>query len=200
MQSIKSKEICSSPKIITFKKLLDTQTCKEIIKEFSPKNVPSYVTDGYKVSKSKLRSSSSSLIEEEGEKIYQLRKKTCSLLNWNFKDSERFQFITYKKNEKYAPHFDAFDLNQIKKISKRRKTQRIFTNIIYLNEDFEGGDTHFPKLGISIKAEAGMMLSFENCIDKTNFINPFSIHESIPITKGKKNILISWLLKEVADY
>ena len=199
MQSIKSKEICSSPKIIIFKKLLDTQSCIEIIKEFSPRNSPSYVTDGNKVSKSKLRSSSSSLIKKEEEKIYQLRKKTCSLLNWNFEDSERFQFITYKKGEKYAPHFDAFDLNQMKKISNRKTTQRIHTNIIYLNENFEGGDTYFPKLGISIQAEAGMMLSFENCIGKTNFINPFSIHESLPITKGKKNILITWLLREVAD-
>ena len=199
MQSIKSKEICSSPKIIIFKKLLDTQSCIEIIKEFSPRNSPSYVTDGNKVSKSKFRSSSSSLIKKEEEKIYQLRKKTCSLLNWNFEDSERFQFITYKKGEKYAPHFDAFDLNQMKKISNRKTTQRIHTNIIYLNENFEGGDTYFPKLGISIQAEAGMMLSFENCIGKTNFINPFSIHESLPITKGKKNILITWLLREVAD-
>ena len=199
MQSIKSKEICSSPKIIIFKKLLDTQSCIEIIKEYSPRNSPSYVTDGNKVSKSKLRSSSSSLIKKEEEKIYQLRKKTCSLLNWNFEDSERFQFITYKKGEKYAPHFDAFDLNQMKKISNRKTTQRIHTNIIYLNENFEGGDTYFPKLGISIQAEAGMMLSFENCIGKTNFINPFSIHESLPITKGKKNILITWLLREVAD-
>ena len=199
MQSIKSKEICSSPKIIIFKKLLDTQSCAEIIKEFSPRNSPSYVTDGNKVSKSKLRSSSSSLIKKEEEKIYQLRKKTCSLLNWNFEDSERFQFITYKKGEKYAPHFDAFDLNQMKKISNRKITQRIYTNIIYLNENFEGGDTCFPKLGISIQAETGMMLSFENCIDRTNFINPFSIHESLPITKGKKNILITWLLRKVAD-
>ena len=199
MQSIKSKEICSSPKIIIFKKLLDTQSCIEIIKEYSPRNSPSYVTDGNKVSKSKLRSSSSSLIKKEEEEIFQLRKKTCSLLNWNFEDSERFQFITYKKGEKYAPHFDAFDLNQMKKISNRKTTQRIHTNIIYLNENFEGGDTYFPKLGISIQAEAGMMLSFENCIGKTNFINPFSIHESLPITKGKKNILITWLLREVAD-
>ena len=199
MQSIKAYEIYSSPKIIIFKKLLDTNTCKEIIQEFSPKNKPSHVTDGNVISKSKLRSSSSSLIKREDNKIYQLRKKTCSLLNWNLEDSERFQFITYKKGEKYAPHFDAFDLNQIKKISKRRTTQRIYTNIIYLNEDFEGGDTYFPKLGISIQAEAGMMLSFENCIDKTNFINPFSIHESLPITKGRKNILITWLLREIAD-
>ena len=199
MQSIKSREICSSPKMVIFKKLLDTQSCTEIIKEFSPRNSPSYVTDGNKVSKSKLRSSSSSLIKKEEEKIYQLRKKTCSLLNWNFEDSERFQFITYKKGEKYAPHFDAFDLNQMKKISNRKITQRIYTNIIYLNENFEGGDTYFPKLGISIQAEAGMMLSFENCIDGTNFINPFSIHESLPITKGKKNILITWLLRKVAD-
>ena len=199
MQSIKSKEIYSSPKIIIFKKLLDKKSCIEIIKEFSPGNTPSYVTDGNKISKSKLRSSSSSLIKKEEEKIYQLRKKTCSLLNWNLEDSERFQFITYKKGEKYAPHFDAFDLNQMKKISNRKTTQRIYTNIIYLNENFEGGDTYFPKLGISIQAEAGMMLSFENCIDKTNFINPFSIHESLPITKGRKNILITWLLREIAD-
>lgn len=199
MQSFNPIVICSSPKITIFKNFINEKASKEIISAYSSKNQPSYVTDGITITKSKLRSSSSSLIKKENKKILKLRTKVCSLYDWSLNDCERFQFITYSEGEEYAPHFDAFDTNQIKSSRGEIKNQRLITNIIYLNENFTGGETLFPKLDVSIKAETGMILSFENCISDTNFLNPFSIHQSNPISEGKKHILISWLLRKVEE-
>ena len=199
MQSIKPQEIFSSPKIVIFKKIIDKKIANEIIKEFSTKINPSLVTDCNEIKRSEFRTSSSAIIKKESKKLFYLREKTCSLLGWNIKESERFQFIAYNKGQEYVPHFDAFDLEQIRSSQSKVTTQRMVTNIIYLNENFSGGETFFPKLNLSIKAELGMMLSFENCISNTDFLNPFTIHQSNPIKQGKKYVLVSWLVKELSN-
>ena len=199
MQSIKPQEIFSSPKILIFKKIINKKIANEIIKEFSTKLTPSLTTDGNKIKRSEFRTSSSTIIKKESKKLFNLREKTCSLLDWNIKESERFQFIEYDEGQEYVPHYDAFDFEQIKSSQSKVTTQRMITNLIYLNENFSGGETLFPKLNISIKAELGMMLSFENCINNTDFLNPFTIHQSSPIKQGKKYVLVSWLVRELSD-
>lgn len=61
---------------------------------------------------------------------------------------------------------------------------RQISGILYLNDDFEGGETHFPNQNITIKPEAGMLVLFPS-----NFVYA---HGSNPITDGKKYICISW--------
>lgn len=48
--------------------------------------------------------------------------------------------------------------------------------VIYLNDDHEGGEIHFPKLGLTIKPKAGTIVAFPAT----------TLHESLPVTKGNK--------------
>jgi prolyl 4-hydroxylase len=61
---------------------------------------------------------------------------------------------------------------------------RVGTSILYLNDDYEGGTTYFPKLGVDIKPKKGSMLYFKQCYDEAT--NWSTIHESRVITKGTK--------------
>lgn len=61
---------------------------------------------------------------------------------------------------------------------------RVGSGVFYLNDNFEGGETHFPKLGVSIKPKAGSFLYFKQCYDEET--NWSTIHESTIITKGTK--------------
>ncbi len=61
---------------------------------------------------------------------------------------------------------------------------RIGTGILYLNDDYEGGTTYFPKLDVDIKPKKGSMLYFKQCYDEAT--NWSTIHESTVINKGTK--------------
>lgn len=61
---------------------------------------------------------------------------------------------------------------------------RVGTGIFYLNDDFDGGDTFFPKLNVNIKPKKGSFLYFEQGYDEET--NWSTIHESTLITDGCK--------------
>jgi len=64
------------------------------------------------------------------------------------------------------------------------ENDRVGTGILYLNDDYEGGSTYFPKLGVDVYPKKGSMLYFKQCYDEPT--NWSTIHESTKITKGTK--------------
>ena len=187
--------IYTSPKILIYKNAVSQNISKNIIGKYAHNLNKSAVTDGTNILSSKFRTSSSSFLDDEDINISTLRNSVCRLYGFDKKNSENLQYAKYEVGQEYAPHYDAFDIDEIKKCG--RKKQRVITNIIYLNDEFTGGETYFPELDISIKPEAGMMISFENCMAETTYLNPFSLHQSKPILSGKKHILTLWLLKDL---
>ena len=132
---------------------------------------------------------------EDCQLLKKVRDRICQIHNWEKNKTEKFQFAFYDVGDFYHAHYDAFDIKNITSLSSsiRDSGQRIITNIIYLNSTSEGGDTYFPRLNLSIKPKSGNLLAFQNCIEGTNFLNPYSIHESKKVLKGKKWILSLWL-------
>ena len=68
----------------------------------------------------------------------------------------------------------------LRALIRNENEQSFYTYIIYLNDDFEGGETTFlvtPE--IVIKPETGGGLFFQHPI----------IHEGVVVTKGKKYVL-----------
>ena len=61
---------------------------------------------------------------------------------------------------------------------------RVGTGILYLNDDYEGGTTYFPQLGVDVKPKKGSLLYFKQCYDEPT--NWSTIHESTVIKQGTK--------------
>ena len=117
------------------------------------------------------------------------------------KNLTSFQVLKYSKSQHYSQHFDAYSE---KTLSNRGKSQRLFTFIIYLNDDFLGGHTAFPLLDISIEPKKGSLLAFQNCFEGTEYAHPKSLHTSIPVQEGIKWALLFWsketlVLDEIAS-
>jgi predicted 2-oxoglutarate/Fe(II)-dependent dioxygenase YbiX len=90
--------------------------------------------------------------------------------------NERFRFYRYDSQQKFAPHFDGYF---------RRDTgeQSQLTFMVYLNADFNGGETKFynadRELHVTVRPERGMALGFVH----------LQLHEEAPVVSGRKYVL-----------
>lgn len=62
--------------------------------------------------------------------------------------------------------------------------ERKFTTVLYLNDDFNGGETHFPTLDILVKPESRKIVGFD-CDEK-------HVHGVMPVTNGIRSAFICW--------
>jgi predicted 2-oxoglutarate/Fe(II)-dependent dioxygenase YbiX len=56
--------------------------------------------------------------------------------------------------------------------------------LLYLNDDYEGGEIEFRQSGLKFKPEAGSVLFFPS-----NFLY---VHEVYPVTRGPRYALPNW--------
>ena len=70
--------------------------------------------------------------------------------------------------------------------------QRTTTLLIYLNDDFEGGDTAFPELGLTFRGRTGDALLFHN-LDAAGAPDLRTRHAGLPPTKGEKWLFSQWI-------
>jgi prolyl 4-hydroxylase len=71
--------------------------------------------------------------------------------------------LHYGVGEESSDHFDFVNPNTPDYAQEiARNGQRVMTFLVYLNEDYEGGETDFPKLGVRHKGRRGHGLFFVN--------------------------------------
>lgn len=87
---------------------------------------------------------------------------------------EDYQLLKYSKNEEYKQHYDG-----------GTASGRAVSAIIYLNDDYQGGELDFPHHGIKIRPQKGMLVLFPS-----NFAYS---HVSHPISEGIKYAIVTWL-------
>lgn len=103
---------------------------------------------------------------------------------------EPLHVLRYHPGQQYRPHHDALGDVPAEK-------RRIATALIYLNDAYEGGETHFPELGITVCGAVGDLLIFHNLTaDKQP--DPRMTHAGLPVTRGEKWLATRWI--RGADY
>lgn len=109
--------------------------------------------------------------------------------------AESLQVVRYKEQEEYQAHHDfvfppAFN---------RHQPTRFATLLMYLNDDFEGGQTVFPRAvnaqyhdGITVQPKKGKAVLFYNMLPDGN-MDDLSQHASKPIESGTKFLANLWV-------
>ena len=69
-----------------------------------------------------------------------------------------------------------------------------YTSIIYLNDDFSGGETYFAKLDKTIKPETGKIVLWKN-IKENNEIDELMLHTGKSVLSKEKWILVIYIRK-----
>ena len=70
--------------------------------------------------------------------------------------------------------------------------ERIATFIMYLNDDYEGGELEFEKIGLRHRGKAGDGVFFAN-VDASGKADMLTLHAALPVTRGEKFVLSQWI-------
>jgi predicted 2-oxoglutarate/Fe(II)-dependent dioxygenase YbiX len=83
----------------------------------------------------------------------------------SLKQHAETHFVRYVPGNYYTPHSDTGE----------HRHDRYFTVVCYLNEDFAGGGTSFPKLNYTVRPHSGKAVIFPSTY----------LHTAEPITRGE---------------
>jgi predicted 2-oxoglutarate/Fe(II)-dependent dioxygenase YbiX len=109
--------------------------------------------------------------------VYSYAKRYGITEQLNF---EGYSLLKYAVGEEYKQHSDG-----------GTSSARAISALLYLNDEFEGGELEFPHFGVKIKPKPGMLILFPS-----NFAYSHIAH---PITKGKKYCLVTWIRDRYKD-
>jgi len=122
-----------------------------------------------------------------------LREKISKIINVPVENFEYLHVVKYEIGGEYKTHHDFFHPNtDYFEDEIKRGGQRTHSALIYLNEDFEGGETDFPKIPYRAIPKKNKLIIWKN-VDENNKVEYNSLHAGLPVTKGTKYIGIFWV-------
>lgn len=103
------------------------------------------------------------------------------------------QVLHYEVGQEFSPHFDFLETNsQGQRDQLAKFGQRIATFLICLNDNFEGGETDFPALGIRFHGQTGDALFFAN-VGNSGAPDRRTLHAGLPPLSGEKWLFSQWI-------
>jgi prolyl 4-hydroxylase len=171
-------------KIYTYDDFLSSEECDALLASAQKKGfAKSKVRIGNQDLNSKSRTSETCFIDTP-----LLDEKICNLVQLPKNNCEQMQVVKYMPNQFYKPHYDATH-------NDTKGGLRYCTFLIYLNDDFDGGVTYFPKLNIKVTPKKGKAVLFYNTLPFPfrGSINYWSLHEGQPPKNGIKYICNKWI-------
>jgi len=104
--------------------------------------------------------------------------------------------LHYDVGEQITPHFDFIDAQAADYAEQIREVgQRMITFLLYLNDDYEGGETTFPELGIVHRGSAGNGLYFINAYPDLK-PDRRMLHIGSPPARGEKWIVTQFIVSK----
>jgi len=189
---IKTDEIEGWDKPVKIQNLLTLDECKKIIEIAEPKFTRSSTVGA--TGPTETRTSETAWIPKTEPIVLKVLKKACELTGKSIENCEDMQVVRYLPGEYYRPHHDSCceDVDSCVKFAEK-SGQRVGTLILYLNDDFDEGYTHFPNLDMYFREPPGSGIFFRP-LDKTNTgCHPMALHGGFPPKNGTKYACNIWV-------
>lgn len=183
--------------------LLSPGECKQLIADAKEKGLDTsliwdYSGAGNQIDDSHRKSKQTWFTDEEHAISSKLGRITTYITGIPQTHQEALQVAMYEPSGKFNEHYDACvgeDKAYCDKMNAHAG-QRRATLLVYLNDGFEGGNTEFVNVGISITPAKGKGILFWNTRDDESIIDE-SKHKGSVVVKGEKWIATKWTHKYV---
>lgn len=112
---------------------------------------------------------------------------------------EYLQVLFYAPGQIFVPHLDGFEGTPESNPDLLRGGQRVKSVFLYLNDNYEGGETHFCVMNEKIKGAEGDAIVIHNTLEDGT-LDDQSVHEAFPTTEGSKWIASLYLRENTFIY
>jgi prolyl 4-hydroxylase len=179
--------------VIAKEDFLTDEECKYIINLSNDLFKRSAIMDEENVQSYGRTSYSAELVFPNDKILNVIRKRAAEFLEVPESHFEFFQCVSYEVGQEYQKHYDTFDdTSERGKLEIQTNGQRKYTMLAYLNDDFQGGATHFPNLDLLVQPKKGKILVFNNLDDEGKVIKA-AFHAGLPVTTGRKYAMNMWV-------
>lgn len=184
-----AETLSETPDVRRFPALFSQAECDYLIETAKPLLAPSVVVDprtGQQVP-NPIRTSSAAGFPflDENPAIHALNRRLAAASNTDVRAGEPLQILHYEPGQQYHRHSDALP-------HVAPDQQRVLTFLVWLNDDYEGGETAFPAVDLEVRGRTGDGLLFRNA-SADGAPDPRSIHAGLPVTRGVKHLASRWI-------
>ncbi len=185
------------PRISTFKGFLDDDLCDYVMAAAAPYLKPATVNDSHRGMDVLDPSRSNSMMGffpiENDVIINSIYRRIADRVGFPVEHGEVLGVLHYLPGQRYAPHYDFFDPDYpVHAAEIAAGGQRFKTVLVYLNEEYEAGETLFGKLDWKFKGGRGDALLFNN-VTPDGGVDRQTLHAGLTPTSGQKWIISLWI-------
>jgi prolyl 4-hydroxylase len=180
------KQLSEDPNVQQFTGIFSAAECKYLMEATGNMFEPSMVFDANRrLVRDQIRTSDGATIHWliEDPAIVALNRRIAAISRSDYENGEALALLRYSPGQEYRPHFD---------FVRGAGNRRLQTALVYLNDDYEGGETRFVRTGLVVKGGAGDLLLFVN-ESADGGPNPLSEHAGMPVTRGAKYLATRWI-------
>ena len=193
----KGTTLHDTPRVCLFENLIPAEICRWLVDVSSDRLDRALVYDAVagKDYANKNRTNSWAQFDLMSSELIHLlvQHRMAAASGFPLHNMEATAILHYAVGEEITNHFDFVDPdipNYEQEIA--RNGQRVMTFLIYLNDDYDHGETEFPKLRVSHKGCRGEGLYFINALDDGS-PDLRTVHAGRPTANGEKWIVSQFI-------
>jgi len=198
----RSVQHAATPRIFSSEGFLPARACAWLAAQASLRLQPAPVKDpalGSMVSSIRTNTGCGFSKIEADLVLQMTRLRIAVLTGLSQAHQEAPNVLHYEIGQQYRPHYDFVRVDE--EVAMRAELeawgQRAVTVLVYLNEDYDGGETEFPLLNWRFKGRTGAALMFWN-LSASGERERGSLHAGLPVTSGRKWLLSQWVRQKPA--
>ena len=187
--------ISESPRVARIDKLMTAEECEYVIGLAKPQLNPSTVTNpvtGQAMRHAERTSSTASLAPLYQDLIIHcINLRLAAAAKLPAENGEMLSILRYEPGQEYSPHFDFLGSKNDPAAQFETAGQRIRTLLVYLNADYDGGETEFLSNRLKVRGSVGDAVLFHN-VDDAGKPDLTSRHAGLPVKQGAKWLASKW--------
>ena len=192
-----ARRLSAQPRVAMLKRVISADACDWLIELARPHLERQRTLDpetGEKVEHGARTNSGAELVPGRFDSLVAfVRARVAAVAGVSTANLDTSQVLHYAVGEEFAPHYDFLSARhpgyarQVQEFG-----QRALTVLIYLNDDFEGGETYFPRLERGFKGRKGDALLFWN-VTPEGAPDLLTLHMGAPPVSGEKWLFSQWI-------